>query len=242
MLPNSSYASAAKDRLTGLISHLTPQGKGALTAQNPDDVVICAAVRTPITRAKKGGFKDTCPEDLLVAVFKGVVERSGIDKNLVEEIQVGNVLPPGGGATVARMAQLAGMSLFLSLVSTNRGRSSLFADWCSRFPFDFFDRYRQPTMLFRFDRRQPHRPSDRRWSNRCRYRSWCREYDDGLRCRCHARKSAPSFASFTLYRPTDSSTYSCSSPSLFSRTTLLPTASSPWVSRVSSRAIVAITE
>ena len=107
----SSYASAAKDRLTGLISHLTAQGKDALTAQNPDDVVICAAVRTPITRAKKGGFKDTCPEDLLVAVFKGVVERSGVDINLVEEIQVGNVLPPGGGATVARMAQLAGKSL-----------------------------------------------------------------------------------------------------------------------------------
>lgn len=103
-----SFASAAKDRLTGLVSHLTPQGKDALVAQNPDDVVIVAAVRTPITRAKKGGLKDTCPEDLLVAVFKGVVERSGIDKNLVEEIQVGNVLPPGGGATVARMAQLAG--------------------------------------------------------------------------------------------------------------------------------------
>lgn len=114
----SSYASAAKDRLTGLISHLTAQGKDALTSQNPDDVVICAAVRTPITRAKKGGLKDTCPEDLLVAVFKGVVERSGIDKNLVEEIQVGNVLPPGGGATVARMAQLAGKGGSLTSTST----------------------------------------------------------------------------------------------------------------------------
>jgi len=58
--------------------------------------------------AKKGGFKDTCPEELLVAVFEDAVKRSGIDKSLVEEIQVGNVLPPGGGASVARMAQLAG--------------------------------------------------------------------------------------------------------------------------------------
>ncbi|GAA5901648.1 uncharacterized protein JCM6883_000351 [Sporobolomyces salmoneus] len=121
----ASYASAAKDRLTGLISHLTAQGKDALTSQNPDDVVICAAVRTPITRAKKGGFKDTCPEDLLVAVFKGVVERSGIDKNLVEEIQVGNVLPPGGGATVARMAQLAaGFPSTSSIATVNRQCSS----------------------------------------------------------------------------------------------------------------------
>lgn len=52
--------------------------------------------------------QDTCPEDLLVAVFKAAVERAKIDINLVEEIQVGNVLPPGGGASVARMAQLAG--------------------------------------------------------------------------------------------------------------------------------------
>ncbi|GAA5951114.1 hypothetical protein JCM3765_002389 [Sporobolomyces pararoseus] len=121
----ASYASAAKDRLTGLISHLTAQGKDALTSQNPDDVVICAAVRTPITRAKKGGLKDTCPEDLLVAVFKGVVERSGVDKNLVEEIQVGNVLPPGGGATVARMAQLAaGFPSTSSIATLNRQCSS----------------------------------------------------------------------------------------------------------------------
>ena len=28
---------------------------------------------------------------------------------MVEEIQVGNVLPPGGGASVARMAQIAGI-------------------------------------------------------------------------------------------------------------------------------------
>ena len=70
----------------------------------------CAAARTPFTRAKKGGFKDTCPEDLLVAVFKAVVERSGVPYDLVEEIQVGNVLPAGGGASVARMAQLAGPS------------------------------------------------------------------------------------------------------------------------------------
>lgn len=58
--------------------------------------------------AKKGGFKDTCPEELLVAVFSAAADRAGIDKKLVEEIQVGNVLPPGGGASVARMAQLAG--------------------------------------------------------------------------------------------------------------------------------------
>lgn len=49
-----------------------------------------------------------------MAVFEEVVKRAGLSdrKELVEEIQVGNVLPPGGGATSARMAQLAGGFLF----------------------------------------------------------------------------------------------------------------------------------
>jgi acetyl-CoA acyltransferase 1 len=32
-----------------------------ITTKNPDDVVICSAVRTAITKAKKGHFKDTAP-------------------------------------------------------------------------------------------------------------------------------------------------------------------------------------
>ena len=38
--------------------------------QSADDVVIVSAVRTAVTRAKKGGFKDTHPEDLLAAALK----------------------------------------------------------------------------------------------------------------------------------------------------------------------------
>ncbi|GAA6041197.1 hypothetical protein JCM8097_008338 [Rhodosporidiobolus ruineniae] len=121
----SNAAAAAKERISGLVSHLSPQGASALQQKNPQDVVVVAAARTAITRAKKGGFKDTCPEELLVAVFNAVVERSGVDKNLVEEIQVGNVLPAGGGATVARMAQLAaGFPTTSSIATVNRQCSS----------------------------------------------------------------------------------------------------------------------
>ncbi|BGP53155.1 hypothetical protein JCM8202_003671 [Rhodotorula sphaerocarpa] len=124
-----SFASSAKDRLSGLVSQLSNTsaggGKAALLAQNPNDVVIVAACRTPITRARKGGLKDTCPEDLLKTVFEEVVKRGGVDKQLVEEIQVGNVLPPGGGATVARMAQLAaGFPTTSSVATVNRQCSS----------------------------------------------------------------------------------------------------------------------
>ena len=45
-----------------------------LLQRSPDDVVICCAVRTALTRYKKGGFKDALPEDLLTAVFESVRE------------------------------------------------------------------------------------------------------------------------------------------------------------------------
>jgi len=36
----------------------------------PDDVVIVSALRTPITRARKGGLKDVLPEEMLGEVLK----------------------------------------------------------------------------------------------------------------------------------------------------------------------------
>lgn len=69
-------------------------------------MVIVAAVRTPMTRSRGGGLKDTHTEVMLATVLKAILDKTGINPALVEDIQVGNVLPPGGGATVARMAQL----------------------------------------------------------------------------------------------------------------------------------------
>lgn len=119
--------SSTTQRVSALASQLDPssQGRAALLQKSPNDVVIVSALRTALTRAKKGGFAQTCPEELLVAVFKGVVAKSGVDVKLVEEIQVGNVLPPGGGATVARMAQLAaGFPTTSTIVTVNRQCSS----------------------------------------------------------------------------------------------------------------------
>ncbi|CAD6579196.1 MAG: 3-ketoacyl-CoA thiolase with broad chain length specificity [Cyphobasidiales sp. Tagirdzhanova-0007] len=100
-------------------------GKAYIITPMPNDVVICAAVRTPITKAKKGGLKDACPEDLLAAVLKGVLERSGVDPALVEDVAVGNVLPPGGGASVARMAALyVGLPVTTAVNTVNRQCSS----------------------------------------------------------------------------------------------------------------------
>lgn len=78
-----------------------------------------------LAQGKKGGFKDTAPEELLEAVLKESVRRTGVDPKLIEDIAVGNVLPPGGGANVARMAMLsAGIPNTTPINTLNRQCSS----------------------------------------------------------------------------------------------------------------------
>lgn len=96
-----------------------------ILSKNPDDIVITAALRTPFTKGGKGGFKDTAASDLLVGAFQGLIKRSGIDPKLVEDIAVGSVLPPGGGATEFRAAALvAGFPESTAVRSLNRQCSS----------------------------------------------------------------------------------------------------------------------
>lgn len=70
--------------------------------------MICAAVRTPLTKAKRGLLKDTAPEILLATVFKAVCERAKLDPKLVDDVAVGNVSMPGAGAIVSKMAAFLG--------------------------------------------------------------------------------------------------------------------------------------
>ncbi|CAD5334369.1 unnamed protein product [Arabidopsis thaliana] len=60
-----------------------------------DDIVIVAAYRTAICKARRGGFKDTLPDDLLASVLKAVVERTSLDPSEVGDIVVGTVIAPG---------------------------------------------------------------------------------------------------------------------------------------------------
>ncbi|KAF1812337.1 3-ketoacyl-CoA thiolase-like protein [Eremomyces bilateralis CBS 781.70] len=115
----------AQERLSQVSNHVSGSGKSALLEKRPDDIVVTSAVRTAITRGGKGGFKDTAGADLLVGAFKGLLERSRIDPALVEDIAVGNVLAPGGGATEFRAAALAaGFPVSSAVKSLNRQCSS----------------------------------------------------------------------------------------------------------------------
>ncbi|KAH9941491.1 thiolase [Amylocystis lapponica] len=99
--------------------------KAKLFAQSDDDVVIVSAVRSAITKAKKGGFKDTRPEEILSGVFRAAYTKAHLDPSLIEDIFVGNVLPPGGGASAARMAALhAGIPHTVPISTVNRQCSS----------------------------------------------------------------------------------------------------------------------
>lgn len=91
-------------RLQQVSGHLAPTDGVAnkIGVKSPEDVVIVSALRSAITRARKGGFKDTLPEEILAGVFKAVIEQTKIDPAIVNDIAVGGVLPPGGGATNAR--------------------------------------------------------------------------------------------------------------------------------------------
>ncbi|ETK93319.1 hypothetical protein F441_03594 [Phytophthora nicotianae CJ01A1] len=93
------------DRINRIRSHVANGSPAPVTPE--EDVVIVSALRTPITKARRGGFKDTTPDVLLGHVLQAVLKQAKVDPKLVGDIVVGNVLQPGAGAGMARMAQLA---------------------------------------------------------------------------------------------------------------------------------------
>ncbi|RKP07667.1 Thiolase, N-terminal domain-containing protein [Thamnocephalis sphaerospora] len=123
--------SATQNRVKQIAEHLRASPSNAsrvatkIGVKSPNDVVIVSALRTPITRARRGPFKDTLADELLAAVLKAVLERTKLNPALVDDVVVGNVLPPGGGATAARMAALvAGLPDTTSVMTCNRQCSS----------------------------------------------------------------------------------------------------------------------
>ena len=73
------------------------------------EVVIVEAARTPIGRGyqTKGWFRDIHPNELLGAAYKAVIERAGIDPELVEDVVAGAVSQVGEQSNnIARNAWL----------------------------------------------------------------------------------------------------------------------------------------
>lgn len=86
--------------------------------------VICGFVRSPFTPANKGALARTRPDDILAAVIKGLVAKTGVKVDDIEDVIIGTAFPEGEqGFNIGRMAALmAGLSEKVAGMTVNR--------WC----------------------------------------------------------------------------------------------------------------
>ncbi|KAE9408268.1 thiolase [Gymnopus androsaceus JB14] len=113
------------DRIKQIASHLTGSGGvSALQYQSPDDVVITMAIRSPLCKARKGGFKDARTDELMLEMFKRTIEMSKIDPSLVNDICVGNVLSSAAAYEARAAALAAGFPITTPVQVINRFCSS----------------------------------------------------------------------------------------------------------------------
>jgi len=114
------------ERVKQLVSHLAPGNGGlaALERKSLDDVVITMAIRSPMCKAKKGGFKDMRSDELLTEMFRQAIARSTIDPGLLGDITVGTVLPSGATYEARQAALAAGIPEHVPVQTVNRFCSS----------------------------------------------------------------------------------------------------------------------
>ena len=92
-------------------------------AKQLQDAYVVAATRSPIGKAPRGMFKNTRPDDLLVAtIARAVAQVPNLDPALIEDAIIGCAMPEGEqGLNVARIAVLlAGLPNTVGGVTINR--------------------------------------------------------------------------------------------------------------------------
>lgn len=103
-----------------------PRGLRSVLQKQPSDIVILSSLRTPVTRAKKGGFKDAYPEELLSNALRATLAANpNLDPALIEDVAIGSVLQELGGAKAGRMAEIhSGLPHSVPFCTVNRQCSS----------------------------------------------------------------------------------------------------------------------
>lgn len=125
------------NRLQIISGHLCPSGSSGLSrdvwrtecgsagSSGPEDVLVVHGRRSAVGKAKRGAFKDTTPDELLSAVMTAVLTDVGLSADKLGDVCVGNVLQPGAGAMMARVAHfLSGFPETVPVYTVNRQCSS----------------------------------------------------------------------------------------------------------------------
>ena len=90
--------------------------------------VVVDAIRSPIAKAhpETGNFRDIRADELSATLLRALVDRTGIDQNLIEDIRWGCVQQQGEqGFDVARIASLmAGLAIETGAITLNRNCAS----------------------------------------------------------------------------------------------------------------------
>jgi len=91
-----------------------------------EEVVVVGGVRTPIGRAGKGSLVEVRPDDMSALVMKALMERTGVDPALVEDVKWGCGFPEAeqGGNFARNSIILAGFPYSVPGVTLNRYCSS----------------------------------------------------------------------------------------------------------------------
>nr|XP_023907856.1 3-ketoacyl-CoA thiolase, peroxisomal-like [Quercus suber]POF16585.1 3-ketoacyl-coa thiolase b, peroxisomal [Quercus suber] len=102
------------------------KGTKQILSKSPNDVVFLSALRTPITRSKKGGFNNANDHELLAAVLKATLAKNpNLDPALINDIHIGTVLSELGGSKAGRMAAChVGYPETVAFQTVNRACSS----------------------------------------------------------------------------------------------------------------------
>jgi acetyl-CoA acyltransferase 1 len=102
------------------------KGARSILQKRPTDVVILSALRTPVTRSKKGGLRDAYDHEMLATVLKATLAANpSLDPAAIQDVQIGTVLSELGGSKAGRMAALhVGLPDTTAFQTVNRACSS----------------------------------------------------------------------------------------------------------------------
>lgn len=88
------------------------------------EVVIVSPVRTPVG-AHGGALRSQRAQDLAALVFRAVLERTGLDPAVLDEVILGNIGQPSDAANIARVAALmAGVPIHVPAFTVQRNCAS----------------------------------------------------------------------------------------------------------------------